>query len=174
MKLMDILKEVERKHSAGCAMVFFDFKVLSDIHSMIDADDVYDEDGYGLEDEPHCTLLYGFDDDVHVDDIEPIIDRFKFRPLKLTNISVFENADYDVLKFDVQGDYLYKINKDLTKLPYETSFPVYHPHSTVAYLKPGLGEKYVKKIGENAKFTVIPQFVKFTHPFDDDVIIKIK
>ncbi len=33
-----------------------------------------------------------------------------------------------------------------TKLPHTTDYPDYHPHTTIAYVKPGEGKKYVGKI----------------------------
>jgi 2'-5' RNA ligase len=58
-------------------------------------------------------------------------------------VSLFENAKYDVLKFDVENPVLAEINTELSKLPHTTNFPDYHPHATIGYLKPGTGKKYV-------------------------------
>jgi hypothetical protein len=48
-----------------------------------------------------------------------------------------------VLKLDVDCDVLHKVNKELSKLPHTTEYPNYKPHVTIAYLKPGLGKKYL-------------------------------
>jgi hypothetical protein len=37
------------------------------------------------------------------------------------------------------------VNAELSKFPHTTNFPDYHPHSTVAYLKKGTGQKYIDK-----------------------------
>ena len=43
--------------SKGCAMLYFDFPDMEKIHDMIDDDDLYEEEGFGLEEETHLTLL---------------------------------------------------------------------------------------------------------------------
>lgn len=134
-------------HSYGCAMVYFNFPKMHELHSKIDEADVYTEEGdrsYGLEDEPHTTLLYG----LHSADIDDskVLEICKSKPigsLTLHNVSLFENEKYDVLKFDVENPVLAEINAELSKLPHTTNFPDYHPHATIGYLKPGTGKKYV-------------------------------
>lgn len=144
----------DNKIRIGCAMLYFDFNELKDIQDKISDDDIYDDDGdHGLETEPHVTLLYGLhSDEVTHDEIFEIIKEYDIPNLKLFNISIFENEKYDVLKFearhdmedyDINGDILYKINKELSKLPHSSNFPEYNPHSTIAYVNPGTGKKYV-------------------------------
>ena len=52
-------KDDDKTYSYGCAMLYFDFPKMDELHKSIDEDDIYSEDGHGLETEPHCTLLYG-------------------------------------------------------------------------------------------------------------------
>lgn len=48
-----------------------------------------------------------------------------------------------MLKVDVNSPDLHRLNKLVTSLsPTEDSHPVYTPHLTIAYLKPGRGKKY--------------------------------
>jgi hypothetical protein len=161
-------EDENQTYDYGCSMVYFDFPKMEEIHSMIDDSDVYTEEedrSYGLETEPHTTLLYG----LHSNDIkdEEVIDAsIKSgvpKELVLHNASCFNNDKYDVLKFDVDNKDLHKINAELSKLPHTTDYPDYHPHSTIAYLKKGTGEKYVNKL-KNRSYTVNPSKIVYSKP----------
>ncbi len=106
--------------------------------------EVYDEEpGHGLETEAHITCLYGF----HEQQPYRIFNKIDLKPCKykLTGISIFSNPKYDVLKFDVSSTDLHALNKELCeKFEYTSSFPDYHPHMTIAYLKSGTGKFYCK------------------------------
>lgn len=150
------------KYDYGCAMIYYDFPEISKIHSSINKDDIYLEDGdntYGLEDEPHTTLLYGFHGDVTPDEVFGICRDFDYSALTLHNCSCFNNQDYDVLKFDVDNDALYKINNKLTSIfsdRYTTNYPDYHPHSTIGYIKKGKGQHYAD-LFKNKSYIVTPK-----------------
>lgn len=148
MKYIKELKIFEEsgKHKFGCAMVYFDLPLMEALHRIIDETDIYTEEGsdrsYGLEDEPHTTLLYGLHADV--DDAE-VLRRSKpdeYGDLLLSNVSCFENEKYDVLKMDASADWLKECNARLAELPHTTDYPDYHPHATIGYLKKGTGKKY--------------------------------
>jgi hypothetical protein len=177
MKLMDIINEENKpKYEFGCAMLYFTFPEMRYIHGMNDPNDIYteEEDGsFGLETEPHTTLLFGLHDDVSLDDVKNVINKREYKPCKVFNPSLFENEKYDVLKFDVEGENLHDTNGDLKEFPHTTSYPDYHPHLTVAYLKPGTGKKYLRKMtGLNYKLT--PEYAVYSQPSGDKTKIKIK
>ena len=68
---------------------------------------------------------------------------FKNPFIELGNINLFDsNDDFDVVKIDVISDDLQKINTALKELPNQTTFPVYEPHLTIAFIKKGTGDKY--------------------------------
>jgi len=168
----------KQTYDYGCSMIYFDFPKMNEIHSMIDEDDIYTEDGdrsYGLETEPHATLLYG----LHSDEIEDEdVISASTKPgipdeLKLHNASCFNNDKYDVLKFDVDNDHLHKINAELTKFPHTTDYPDYHPHSTIAYLKKGKGEKYTEKL-KDAWYSVNPSKIVYSKPNGDKIEKNLK
>ena len=119
--------------------------------SIVKEEDLYKEgDDFGYEKEPHVTIIYG----LHYEDIivEEICDQIKLLyPVKVTidTISIFETQQgYDVVKYDVP---LTDDLKDYRKY-FETFYPNtqtykdYHPHMTIAYVKPGEGKKYVQKV----------------------------
>ena len=148
----------------GCAMLYFDFPDIKDIHSKITEEDIYDteEKKFGLETESHCTLLYGFDPSVEGNEVIEKLKESGFPPeIKLKNVSLFEN-EFDVLKFDVDADGLHELNKMLTdNFDYETDYPDYHPHCTIAYIKKGEGKKYVDMF-EGKEFSVTPKQVVYS------------
>ena len=144
----EFMKEaVKTSYDANCAMLYFDFPLMKNIHSEINPADIYtveEDNSYGLEDEPHCTLLYGLKPEVSLEQVRERLEGFDFGECLAHNISLFENEKFDVLKFDIKGDNLHAANKSLCELPYSSDYPDYHPHMTVAYLKPGKGSKYLK------------------------------
>jgi 2'-5' RNA ligase len=170
-------KNEKQTYDYGCSMIYFDFPKMDEIHSMIEDEDIYTEDGnsHGLETEPHATLLYGLHSD-EIEDNDVLHASTKLgipQELKLHNASCFNNDKYDVLKFDVDDDHLHKINGELTKLPHTTDYPDYHPHSTIAYLKKGTGEKYTNKL-KDAWFTVNPSKIVYSKPDGSKIEKSIK
>lgn len=156
MKIKDIFNNItEGKNPAandyGCVMVFFkkndNFTKLLD---EIDEDDIYtdDDDGYGLTplDEFHVTLLYGLHKDVSDEDIEEVVKDIKRPEIEhYKTTSLFKNS-YDVLKLNIKPSGLVKYNTLLKKLPHTSTYPDYHPHMTLGYIKKGKGQKYIQKI----------------------------
>ena len=150
----------ERDHF-GCVMLDAKVPDWAEKHlSGIDKKDLYeedDDDSYGLNDTPHITLLYG----LHEDEVEPdtIMDVIKQDVGPVTtdikNISIFENEKYDVVKYDVPVTEDLKKYRDMFKktFPNTQSFPDFHPHVTLAYVKPGEGSKYVKELDEPFSLT---------------------
>lgn len=103
----------------------------------------------GREREPHVTVKYG----LHSDSprgVEKAIANDGPIKARLTTTSIFpaskDHPDYDVLKFSVVSPGLRRLNAKISKaLPHTNTFP-YHPHVTVAYLKPGEGKKFVGRV----------------------------
>ena len=152
-------------YSSGCVMLYFDFPMMNKIHDGIDSKDLYEEEDdrtFGLEDEPHCTLLYGLEEQVTVDQVKEILDQHTFDTCRVHNASLFEN-DYDVLKFDVEGDSLHACNESLRELPYNNQYPDYHPHMTIAYLKKGTGKKYCDRM-KGHEYELVPTHAVFSQP----------
>lgn len=140
----------------GCVMLDCKIPKWEELHtSGIDKKDIYidpKDDSYGLEDNPHVTVLYG----IHEDEIDPevimsVIEN-NMEPVTVTisNISIFENEIFDVVKYDVPDtEQLLKYREMFMKSFTNTqTFPDYHPHITLAYVKPGEGSKYVKELDE--------------------------
>jgi hypothetical protein len=157
------------KYEYGCVMLYFNFPQLIDLHNKIYKSDIYidpKDTSFGLEKEPHITLLYGFHNDVDPSDVLKICKSENYGELELYNVSCFHNKDYDVLKLDVNSEALYKINSILCKKfngKYTTSFPDYHPHSTIAYIKKGRGQYYID-LFKNLKLLAKPNKLVYSMP----------
>jgi len=145
LKKFETYKINEAKFDYGCVMLYLDVdeKSWNSVTSIIDKEDIT---GDGLETDPHSTMLFGIHADVPDTDVEKIISELKPISIKLTNISLFENKDYDVVKFDVESDGMVESNKLFSELPHTNDHPDYHPHTTIAYVKSGNGHKYVRKL----------------------------
>lgn len=95
---------------------------------------------YGLEKNPHVTVLYGLTsrEDLNlIDDYINILIPFQ---IYLGKVSAFRATDslYDVLKVNVESDELHSIHKFLREtFNNDFKFPVYGPHATLAYVKKG-------------------------------------
>lgn len=171
MKLTDLIKESKQTYDYGCVMGFFKFPLMDKIHKTIDENDIYTEDddnSYGLETEPHVTLLYGLHEEVTIDDVKEKLKGINFGDCIVYNASLFENPKYDVLKFDVRypikgNPFLSKSNNKLKELPFTSDYPDYHPHMTIAYLKGGSGKKYVKNL-KDKEFPINFDYLVFSTP----------
>lgn len=178
----NLLRE-NRKHEYGCVMLYFDFPEMKEIHKLIDKKDLYidkEDPSFGLEIYPHCTLLFGLHEGVTTPEVEEVIKNYKFTPLKLYNPSLFKKDEYDVLKFEVGyqnkgGNYLSKINKELRNFPHTNDYPNYQPHNTIAYIKPGLGQKYVDLLNKNKQneYELTPEYVMYSKSDGTQEEIKI-
>ena len=164
--MSESLNEKKATYDYGCAMLYFNFPEMEDLHKKIEKDDVFvdpKDSTFGLETEPHCTLLYGLHSDVNLETIEKIVNGFEFGACTIKEASLFENEKFDVLKFDVTGEGLHDCNAALSKLPHTTDYPDYHPHMTVAYLKNGMGKKYIDLLGTEER-TLKPSYIVYSQP----------
>jgi hypothetical protein len=146
----------------GCLMADFShIKNWDEILNMIDKDDLYVVGNeFGKETDCHITILYGFHDDVSAEDVKNLLNNnIKFPiKVKLTGISVFNNPEFDVVKIDIESEDLVNLNTLVKKLPYTSDFPQYQPHITIAYVKPGMGSKYVGKFKKDLEHSTYKLF----------------
>lgn len=101
----------------------------------------------GREDEPHVTVKFGTHTD-DPDDVAKVIEGTEPFEITFGKTSIFEkrgdDGEYDVVKVDVFGDGLKKLNKLISdSLEHTDTHPNYTPHSTLAYVAAGSGKKFV-------------------------------
>ncbi len=98
----------------------------------------------GREDKPHVTARYGLEID-SPDPLRSLLAGVGTVSVRLGKTSIFpasESGEADVVKIDVESDSLHTLYKLLGALPHHDTHPTYQPHVTIAYVKPGKGEKY--------------------------------
>lgn len=97
---------------------------------------------YGRETKIHCTILGG----IHTSNFYPLyellINESPFT-IQLGNITCFQNCKFDVVKVDVIGGDLYRLNQQLKKKLDVTETYSYDPHITIAYVKQGTGKQFI-------------------------------
>ncbi len=143
--LCKLIMENEAPRSYSCLMLDLSplKKFWKQLARKICPCDLYTEDdGHGFEHDPHVTVLYG----IHSSNSDVIFSDIDLKPitLKFSNISLFENEKFDVLKFDITSKALHGLNQRVCDaVEYTNKFPDYHPHATICYLKAGTGKDYV-------------------------------
>lgn len=152
---------------------------IAEAASAVADEDLYDEPGYGREDDPHVTVKYGIDAK-DVDDVEKAVSGIGPGTGKVSGLSIFDNSFGDdkskVLKLDITSADLKKLNKAITDnidCPGD-GWPTYHAHVTLAYLKPDADEtKYIKDsplVGQTFDFSSILFRGKGKPTGDEDTI----
>lgn len=146
-KFILFLEKDSKMYEYGCLMVYLNLPYWDQFLSKIQPGDLYqtDNDRYGLETEPHCTILYGIHSDVNDEDVFKLFDGIKKSDfdLSIDGIDCFYNKDYDVLKMNVKSEKLNELNSLAKSLPHTSHFQDYKPHLTLAYLQKGEGRKYI-------------------------------
>lgn len=130
------------KNEYGCLMLRVTDEQLKDIVPNIPENELHEE---GLDKQSHVTILYGLHEEVSWKECKEQIGNIGgIDDIVVNDISIFDNDEYDVLKFSVSSPTLHKLNGIMKKLPHQETFPVYKPHITIGYLKKGEGKKYIQ------------------------------
>jgi 2'-5' RNA ligase len=147
-KFLLFLEKDSSMYEYGCLMIYLNIPEWTNTINEISEDDLFqsDNDRYGVETEPHCTILYGIDPET---EDEKVISLFSGiyqsdMDIILEGKDCFFNKDYDVLKVNVKSEKLKELN-ELAKsnLDYTSQYNDYKPHLTLAYLKKGKGLDYI-------------------------------
>jgi 2'-5' RNA ligase len=119
----------------------------SKVRRLVSRIDRHDLAEGGKELEPHITVAYGLE---ATERDKPIIrqelENFKAPAITIGGASVFENQGYKVLKLDIDSPELHRLRQHIAgKYPMPgNTYTEYHPHITLAYLKPEVDEsKYL-------------------------------
>lgn len=131
-----------------------------------DKDRVADADN-GLEHELHVTCRWGLHFQTPSVKLRQELKVFGPITIEFGKTSLFTGRETDVLKVDVKSEDLHRLYKLIGRLvPTHTTFPVYRPHVTLAYLKPGRGKKYAGEAalkGQQLTFHSVVFSGKFGH-----------
>ena len=173
LKINEFINEAkEFKYDLGCVMLKFNIDDWNkEILSIIDKEDIYDEPKFGLEDKSHVTVFFGIKpEESEPSEVKKALKESDIdidKEYKLQNISIFENDDYDVVKFDIKDcAELRKLNKFIKDtFPNKQDFPSYEPHATIGYVKKGKGKKYIKKLDK--PIIAKPSRLTYSYPIDD-------
>jgi len=150
MKIKNYIQFIKESsgYQYGCVMVEVPVSNWNEITSYINPEDVYTggDDTHGIQEFPHLTLLYGLHKEVTPEMVKSVFEGFtKDINIEVNGIDIFENKDYDVVKFNVNPDgALQELHDKLSEFPNSNDFPDYKPHITISYVKSGTGKKYVK------------------------------
>lgn len=147
-RYLQFILEKINGYDYGCVMIDVPVSNWNEIISSIDKEDLYEVPGenFGVQERPHLTLLYGLHEEVTLDQVKSIFENFNGDiEIEVDGIDIFENKDFDVVKFNIKPTKsLKELNQKLSELPNSNQYPDYKPHITIAYVKSGMGKKYVK------------------------------
>ena len=177
---IDFINE-SKHHEFGCVMLEVPVSNWNEITSSIDTSDIYtkkDDSTYGIQKDPHITLLYGYDNSITPEMVKDVIgdvrlniegdyddvsdrieiERISSEPIEveIDGIDIFENKDFDVVKFNVKKSFiLQELHDELSTMPNSNKFKEYTPHITIAYVKKGTGKKYIREYKHKVKVDTV-------------------
>ena len=144
-----LLGEDEAPHDYSCVMIKLPEELAQKIiawgkANIADKDLYVDGDGgKGREEEIHVTVKYGLTAAHPNDRLKEVFNKTPPFDLSLRPVSLFKNDDFDVVKLEVHSPYLMALNRNVHAVAEAPGdkHPVYNPHVTVAYVKPGRGDR---------------------------------
>lgn len=147
----NLLELKKTTYKYGCVMLHYDVPKTwwQKIQDLIDEKDITRVDGvYGREKYPDChvTILYGLHASADFEEMKEDLGDISCRNIRVENIGYFNGPSYDVVKFDLDYQFLRQMNKALKKQPHTNLHNSYKPHMTIAYVKKGMGKKYAQKL----------------------------
>lgn len=127
------------------AALILDFgkKIITDDMLYFDPDEPGD---YGREEELHVTIKFGLTESYTKEQMAKMLRGTHPFVMTVRGMDIFQNPKFDVVKFNVDGPELHRLREIFDRLPNVDEHPVYHPHMTLAYLKPGLGERFKGRV----------------------------
>ena len=127
-KKSKVLESVQ-SYEGGCLMLKLKVYNWDEIKKTINFNDLYkpELDQYGISKCPHITILYPIDWDCDWELIHGYSSNVRIDDIKVCGLGLFENSDYDILKFNVNSKDLTNLHNRLReKLPNNYSFSEYN------------------------------------------------
>lgn len=157
----------DHKYEYGCVMGVVEPVASAKIQKLngllIPEESLYLEEGqeFGREKECHITIKFGLTEHYKKDVMGKVVGGLQPFKAVLESIDLFRNPKFDVVKFNVKSDVLERLNKMFSRLPNKDEHPIYKPHLTLAYVKPGEGKKFIKEL---KPFEVSINRIKYSNP----------
>lgn len=158
--MISLLSLVEGRYDYGCVMAQIETeaarKILDFNYQTISEETIYkaDEGNFGREIHPHITLKYGLVNSYPEEQMREMLRNTTPFNVEIRGVSIFENEEFDVIKFDVDGKELRALNEMFSMLPNHDEYPEYHPHMTLAYVQKGAGNRFIRSPKKIAKVPV--------------------
>lgn len=166
----------ERKHTATLMVEYEEPEFVTSLQSHIPHDDLFvDEANYyfGLETKYHITLASFLKNDVDLEELKTYLMDLSAYRAQLTDISVFERPENDVLKCGVWSEAINETNRIImANFPNDYPYESYQCHLTVAFLKPGRAAKYLRPKIEPVVIT--PKNFLFSYYNEDGERIEVR
>ena len=111
----------------------------------------------------HITIAFGINVNTDINLIKEI-ERNRPTYFQLTELSLFENDNFDIIKFDIMSSDLRILNHIIrSKMEVKSSFSEYHPHLTVAYVPKGMGVELITRLNKLLYEEMNFRFEPLTH-----------
>ena len=117
----------------------------------------------------HITVAFGININTDINLIKEIV---RNRPsyFQITELSLFENENFDIIKFDVMSSDLRILNHIIkSKMEVKSTFNEYHPLLTVAYVPKGMDRELIARLNKllyeelNFKFEPLTHSSEYTY-----------
>lgn len=157
--MISLMRLVEGRYDYGCVMACIQEDVASKLldfnYKMVKEEHIFQEgDKYGREKHPHVTIKYGLVNSYTEEQMKHLLRNVTPFNIQVRGLSIFENEQFDVLKFDIDSPVLHQLHEQFSYLPNHDEHPEYHPHMTVAYVKKGMGKQFVREARQVANIPV--------------------
>lgn len=169
-RLKEIADKIREDHKGYCALQLDSrsCESLYRLHSMLEVEDLAPK---GIERDPHISVFYGIKNTVPMLDIQKIVSNAEY-VLEIDRFEIFDTPKGDVLvmrpKENASLEAIRNIHAEIEHtVPTVSEFQDYKPHITVAFLKKGLGAKYIGKLSKYLPKNVVTRSLKVSTYTDD-------
>ena len=160
---------MEENLNSGCLMLSIPMmeEVVNRMHD--DLERILLSHGYRRDEDfefdkyVHITVAFGININTDINLIKEIV---RNRPtyFQITELSLFENNNFDIIKFDVMSSDLRILNHIIkSKMEVKSTFNEYYPHLTVAYVPKGMGVELIARLNKLLYEEMNFRFEPLTH-----------